>query len=50
MGGRTAFFDALAWGFVGFTTLLVMGVLWLWWEESRDVARRGKSPQPRLKD
>jgi hypothetical protein len=26
-------FDALAWGFVGFTALLCVGVGWLWWLE-----------------
>jgi hypothetical protein len=32
----------LAYGFVGFTALLVLGLLWLWALESRDVARRKK--------
>lgn len=36
-------FDLLAWGFVCFTGLLSIGILWLWWEESRDVARREKT-------
>jgi len=26
-------FDALAWGFVSFTALLCVGVLYLWWLE-----------------
>lgn len=26
-------YTALAWGFVLFTTLLCLGVLWLWWLE-----------------
>jgi hypothetical protein len=26
-------YDALAWGFVGFTALLCLGVLYLWWQE-----------------
>ena len=28
-----ALYLALAWGFVAFTTLLVLGVLYLWWSE-----------------
>ena len=51
MASKTVFFDALAWGFVGFTALLVMGVLWLWWEQSRDVARdvaRQKKTPPKI--
>ena len=27
------FYDVLAWGFVTFTGLLVLGVLYLWWLE-----------------
>jgi|SoimicMinimDraft_17_1059745.scaffolds.fasta_scaffold879332_1 hypothetical protein len=34
--------DALAYGFVIFTALLVVGLLWLGWEQNRDVARRKK--------
>jgi hypothetical protein len=26
-------YTALAWGFVAFTALLCLGVLWLWWLE-----------------
>ena len=35
-------YHMLAYGFVGFTALLVMGLLVLWRLESRDVARRKK--------
>ena len=38
----------LAYGFVGFTALLVMGLLALWWLESRDVARRKKVMLPEI--
>ena len=27
------FFLMLAWAFVGFTALLCVGVMWLWWQE-----------------
>ena len=40
-------FTVLAWGFVAFTTLLVMGVLYLWWEESSEVARSEKLAPPK---
>ena len=35
-------YHMLAYAFVGFTALMVMGLLVLWWLESRDVARRKK--------
>ena len=41
-GGRMLMYHMLAYGFVGFTALLVMGLLVLWRLESRDVARRKK--------
>jgi hypothetical protein len=40
-----AWFDALAYGFVIFTALLVIGLLWLGWEHRRDVARGTKRRQ-----
>jgi hypothetical protein len=30
----------LAYAFVTFTALLCVGLLWLWWENSRDEPRR----------
>ena len=35
----TTVYDVLAWGFLGFTLLFTMMLLWLWWEKSRDDAR-----------
>lgn len=32
-GASMFLFDALAWGFVGFTALLCLGILYLWWQE-----------------
>ena len=32
-------YTALAWGFVAFTALLVVGLLVLWWLESRSSRR-----------
>ena len=43
-----AWLDALAYGFVIFTALLVIGLLWLGWEQSRDVARRKRTPPKNL--
>ena len=40
--GRMFMYLMLAYGFVGFTALLVIWLLWLWALESRDVARRKK--------
>lgn len=31
-------YDVLAWGFVGFTGLVSIGLVWLWWEE-RNIER-----------
>ena len=41
-------YHMLAYGFVGFTALMVMGLLVLWWLESRDVARRKKVLLPEI--
>jgi hypothetical protein len=39
-GGHSMFY--LACGFVGFTALLVVMLLWLWWLNSREAARASK--------
>ena len=39
MASKTVY-DVLAWGFLAFTLLAALVLLRLWWEESRDVARR----------
>ena len=36
----------LAWCFIAFVVLLVIGLLWLWRFELRDVARREKMASP----
>ena len=41
-------YTALAWGMAGGTVLMTLGLLWLSWLESRDVARRKKAASPEI--
>ena len=35
--------ELLAWGFIAFTVLIIIGMLRLWWEERRETARLKKT-------
>jgi len=39
-------FVALAYGFVGFTGLMVLGLLWLGWEQRRVEAKAEREKKP----
>jgi hypothetical protein len=39
-------FHALAYGFVGFTGLMVLGLLWMAWEHRRAEAKAGREKKP----
>jgi hypothetical protein len=44
------FFDVMAWGFLAFVLLVVIGLLWLAWLNSRDEARRKTAGLPAVSD
>jgi hypothetical protein len=44
------FFDVLAWGFLAFVLLVVIGLLWFAWLNSRDEARRKTAGLPVVSD
>ena len=37
----------LAYAFVTLTSLMIVGLLWLWWLERSDLATREKTPLPK---
>jgi hypothetical protein len=44
--GASMFFDVLAWGFLAFVLLVVIGLLWLAWLNGRDEVRRKTAGLP----